>query len=138
MLRPSSSILNSSRAARTQHVRAQRLRALAQVTRVVRLVAGNVAGSVIDLFLLGALPLLYAVGAYLTLDLPLRWATGHAKISLPGFMLFVGAALVSLVGILRAVQEAPPVAPVRPRFARAMLVFGWAGALICAIADVAA
>jgi hypothetical protein len=138
MLRPSTSILDSSRAALKQHVRAQRLRAFGHVTRFVRVVTSNVAGSTIDLFLLAALPLLYAVGAYLTLDLPLRWATGYAKVSLLGLLLFACAALVSLVGIMRAVQEAPPVAPVRPRFARAMLVFSWIGALICAIADVAA
>jgi hypothetical protein len=138
MLRPSNSILNSSRAALKQHVRAERLRAFGHVTRFARIVSTNVVGSVADLFLLGALPLLYAIGAYLALDLPLRWATGQTKISLIGFGLFACAALVSSLGIARAVQGAPPVAPVRPQFARTVLAVNWAVALICAIADVAA
>ncbi|GAC1341552.1 MAG: hypothetical protein NVSMB23_13240 [Myxococcales bacterium] len=136
MLRPSSSLLNSSRAAQRQHTRAERLRALGQMTRVVRVIAVHVAGSAVDLGLLGALPILYAAGAYLTLDLPLRWATGHERVSLAGLALFACAAGVSLVGIARAVQGAPPVAPVRPVFARGLLVAGWAAALICALADV--
>jgi hypothetical protein len=138
MLRPSNSLLNSSRAAHKHHVRAERIRALGHVTRFARIVTSNVAGSAIDLFLLGALPLLYAASAYLALDLPLRWATGHAKVSLLGFGLFAGAAFVSFMGIARAVQGAPPVAPVRPQFARAMLALSWTAALVCAIADVAA
>ena len=138
MLRPSNSILGSSRAARRRNLRAERVRALGQAARGLSGAARDLRGSALDLVLLCALPILYLAGAYLVLDLPLRWLCGREPVSLLGAGELVGALLISLVGLARTLQQAPPIAPVRPRFARAMLAVGWLAALLLVVADLAA
>jgi hypothetical protein len=138
MLRPSNSILVSSRAARARSVRAERLRALWHFFRGISGFVSDLWRTALDLFLLGALPVIYLAGAYLVLDLPLRFLAHRQGPTLAavGELLLAGA--VSFVGIARAVQDAAPVAPVRPRFARAMLLLGWVTALLLVVADIAA
>ena len=97
----------------------------------------NVWGSVVDVVVLLVLPALYLAGAYLVLDLPGRLAASRVHFTGQGALIFVAAAAVSLLGITRLAQEASPVAPVRPRFARAMLLAGWGAALLLTIFDLA-
>jgi hypothetical protein len=39
------------------------------------------------------------------------------------------------VGIVRALQNSPPIAPVRPQFAKVMLALGWISSLLFTIGD---
>ena len=138
MLRPSNSLLGSSRAARRRTVRAERVRALGHAARGLSGAARDLRGSALDLVLLCALPVLYLAAAYLVLDLPLRWLSGREAVSFTGAGELLAAISISLVGLGRALQQAPPIAPVGPRFARAMLAAGWIAALLLAVADLAA
>jgi hypothetical protein len=51
--------------------------------------------------------------------------------------MFAAAVAITAVGVSRALRDAPPVAPVRPRFAKAMLGLSWVAALLCTIGDLA-
>ena len=77
--------------------------------------------------LLCGLPFAYVVSSYLTVDLPARWLThrgAYGQVGRAALRRF--AVAVALIGIARAAQDAPPIAPVRPKFAQAMLPFpGW-------------
>ena len=84
-----------------------------------------------------SLAILYAVAAYLTLDLPARLLAGRVHFTGAGFLVFLCAVGLSLLGVSRMLHDAAPVAPVRPRFARAMLLAGWAAALLLTFADLA-
>ena len=96
-----------------------------------------VVGTAADLLLMFGLPLLYAVAAYLTLDLPARLFAGRAHFSSTGVGVFLASLGVSFLGLSRLLRGAPPVAPVRPKFARAMLLATWAAALLLTLADLA-
>lgn len=137
MLRPSNSLLGSSRAARRASVRAERLKALGQATRTLRALFGALLGGALQILLLWALPFLYLAAAYFALDLPARWLWHRPAYGGWGVALFIGATALCLVGIARAVQQSEPVAPVRPKFARAMLGLSWVAALLFTLGDLA-
>ena len=137
MLRPSNSVLGSSRAARRTRARTEVARVGGGVARGLVGLSTDLLGSAYDLLLLAALPLLYVASAYLVLDLPLRWMTRREPLSLPGAGEFVAAALIGAVGVRRAVRGTPPIAPVSSGFARTLLCVGWAAALLLAWADLA-
>ena len=135
MLRPSNNLLGSSRAARRASVRAERAKAVSAAARGLRKTVGRLVQAVVGLLLLWGLPLLYLATSYLALDLPARWMAGREHATWNGALIFAGALVVGLVGLVRAVQGAPPVAPVRPRFARAMFALCWLFALLLTLAD---
>ena len=125
MLRPSStSILGSTRAERRRNLRREKVRAFGQTARTVGLLGTGMALALVGLVLPWAMPIAYLAASFLVLALPLRWLSGHAPLTL----LFCGewllAAAVSAVGIFRAAQRFEPLAPVRPEFARALLLLG--------------
>lgn len=137
MLRPSNSLLGSSRGARRAHRRAEHRKLVGRAVGHGFGLVGDVWGTAVDLVLLVSLPLLYLAASYLLLDLPLRWLLRReapTPLTLAGLAL---AVVVSLVGVARALREAPPVAPVRPRFARVMLGLGWVLSLLLALGDLA-
>ena len=137
MLRPSSNLLGSSRATHRASLRAERLKSLWQVTRALRLLVSSVTSTVVDATLLCGLPLAYLAAAYLTIDLPARWFAHRGAYGRFGALLFLAAVAVAATGIVRAVQDSPPIAPVRPKFARAMLALSWVAAVLCTIGDLA-
>jgi hypothetical protein len=138
VLRPSSNFLGSSRATHRASLRAERLKALWQVTRSLRAVLGGLWTAAVDLALLCGLPLAYLAAAYLTLDLPARYFAHRGAHGKLGILLFLVALAIAATGIVRAVQDAPPVAPVRPKFARAMLLLSWVAAVLFTIGDLSA
>jgi len=137
VLRPSSNLLGSSRHAHRASLRAERLKALWQIARAVKGTVSLLVGSVADLLLLCGLPLAYLFSAYLVLDLPARWFAHRNAYGKFGALLFLTSAALAFVGIARAAQNAPPIAPVRPKFAKAMLGLSWVAALLCTIGDLA-
>jgi len=137
VLRPSSNLLGSSRNAHRASLRAERLRALWQVTRAIKGTVSLLVGSVADLLLLCGLPLAYLFSAYLVLDVPARWFAHRGAYGRLGALLFLASVVFAFVGITRAVHDAPPIAPVRPKFAKAMLGLSWLAALLCTIGDLA-
>jgi hypothetical protein len=137
MLRPSGSLLASSRAAQRRTFRIEIGRALSALIRKTSAVVVDLCGAAYDLAILLALPILYFIAAYLVLDLPAGLIAGRLHFSSLGFLAFAVSLGVSLFGISRAMREAPPVVPVRPRFARAMLLAGWSAALLLTVADLA-
>jgi len=90
-----------------------------------------------DLVLLWLLPFAYLAAAYLALDIPARWLTRRDAYGRWGLLLFAAAVAVELVGIARARRDAPPIAPVRPKFAKAMLGLSWVAAVLFTIGDLA-
>src|SRR5258708_7833731 len=66
---------------------------------------------------------------------PGRWIVHRAPWGNWGAPIFLGSLVVGLVGIMRAMRNAQPVAPVRPQFAKAMLGLSWLAALLCTIGD---
>jgi len=137
MVRPSSSLLGSSRAARRATVRAEVGRATLQLFRKLRHLFAVLLAAAVDLVLLCALPFFYLAAAYLLLDLPLRWLSHRSAPGGWALALFAGAAIVCLSGISRALQNVPPIAPVRPAFAKAMLGLSWVAALLLVLGDFA-
>lgn len=135
MLRPSGSLLASSRAAQRRTVFREAGRLLSATLRKAGAAVADVLGAAMDVVVMLGLPILYAASAYLTLDLPARLFAGRVRFSGTGFLFFLAALGVSLLGVSRTVRGAVPVAPVRPRFARAMLLAGWAAALLLTVAD---
>jgi hypothetical protein len=137
MVRPSSSLLGSSRAARRATVRAEVGRATLQLFRKLRHLFAVLLAAAVDLVLLCALPFFYLAAAYLLLDLPLRWLSHRSAPGGWALALFAGAAIICLSGISRALQNVPPIAPVRPAFAKAMLGLSWVAALLLVLGDFA-
>jgi len=137
MLRPSGSLLASSRAAQRRTFRVEIGRTLSAVIRRTSAAVVDVCGAAYDLVLLLALPLLYFAAAYLVLDLPAGLIARRTHFSSLGLLAFAASAGVSLLGVSRAMRDAPPVVPVRPRFARALLLVGWSAALLLTVADLA-
>jgi hypothetical protein len=137
VLRPSNSLLGSSRVHQRASLRAERLRSLSSITRFFRGTVGRLYEAVVELALLWLLPFAYLAAAYLTIDLPARWLAHRGAYGRLGFALFAASIVVGVTGIRRAVKDAPPVAPVRPKFAKAMLGLSWAAAILCTIGDLA-
>jgi hypothetical protein len=137
MVRPSSSLLGSSRAARRATVRAEVFRATLHLFRKLRHLFAVVLAAAVDLLLLWALPFFYLAAAYLVLDLPLRWLSHRSAPGGWALALFAGSAIVCLTGISRAVQNVQPIAPVRPAFAKAMFGLSWMAALLMVLGDFA-
>ena len=135
MLRPSSDLLGSSRAAYRRGVRAERLKALWHAWRGARGAVTRLVSVAVSLALLWGLPFAYLGAAFLAIDLPARWLAHRGAWGHWGALLFIAALAVSLVGIVRAVQDAPPIAPVRPKFAKAMLGLSWVAAVLCTVGD---
>jgi hypothetical protein len=135
MLRPSEGLLGSSRAARRANVRAERVKALGQAARGMRGLLAVLVAVSIDLVLLWAYPFVYMISAYLALDLPARWLAHRDAWGGWSVIIFLGALVVGLIGIGRAVQDSTPIAPVRPQFAKAMLAASWIAALLMTIGD---
>ena len=137
MLRPSNSLLGSSRAARRANVRAERVKALGQAARGIRGLVSGIVALTVDLVLLWGLPFVYLASSYLALDLPARWLAHREAWGGWGVAVFAGAVVVGLIGLARALQESVPVAPVRPQFARAMFAASWVAGLLLTIGDLA-
>jgi hypothetical protein len=137
MLRPSNSLLGSSRAARRANVRMERRKALSRALGAGAGLVGALVGTAFDLALLLGLPILYLASSFLVLDLPVRWATGRAQPVWTSGLMLAAAVVVSLIGVARAVQTAQPVAPVRPEFAKLMLGLSWVAALLLTMGDLA-
>ncbi|HYV66111.1 MAG TPA: hypothetical protein VE964_07695 [Myxococcales bacterium] len=137
MLRPSGTLLASSRSAHRRMIHVEAVRLFKAIVRGVSAVVTDVAGSVADLLVMLGLPILYAVAAYLTFDLPARLFAGQARFSSTGLLVFLAALGVSFLGLSRMLRGAAPVAPVRPKFARAMLLATWAAGLLLTLADLA-
>jgi len=92
---------------------------------------------VVDLALLWLLPFAYLVAAYLALDIPARWIARRDAYGRWGLLIFAAAVGVELIGIARARRDAPPIAPVRPKFAKVMLGLSWVAAVLFTIGDLA-
>jgi len=137
MLRPAGPLLPSSKGDRSRLMRQERLRTVGRIGRTATLIVGNVWGSAADVVVLLVLPPLYLASAYLVLDLPLRLLAGKVHFGGLGALAFLSAAGVSLLGVARARRDAAPIAPVRPSFAKAMLLVAWVAALLLTVADLA-
>jgi len=130
-------MLASSRSAWRRSFRMEVVRLSTAIARKTSALVVDVVGSLADLLVMLGLPIVYAVGAYLTFDLPARLLAGRVRFSGTGFLVFLAALGVTLLGISRMLRSAAPVAPVRPKFARAMLLATWAAALLLTLADLA-
>ena len=137
MLRPSDSLLGSSRAARRANVRAERVKALGHGVRAVRGLFSGLLGAVFGLVFLWIVPFVYLAAAYLLFDLPARWLAHRPAWGGWGALVFFASLVISIVGLGRALQDAEPVAPVRPKFAKAMFGLSFVAALILTIGDLA-
>ena len=135
MLRPSQSLLASSRSARRRAFRQDVTRGAGSVVRRLAAASAELVGTIWDVAVLCCAPVVYVAASYLALDLPARWIFGPAHFSWLGFGVFAAAAGLSFLGVSRALRSAPPVAPVRPVFARTMLIVTWGAALVLTIAD---
>lgn len=111
------------------------MRALGSMARGTSGIVQDLFGTAYDLLLLAGLPVLYLAASYLVLDIPARWMAGREPLSLWSAGELLIALVVSLIGVARVLQEAPPVAPVRPRFARALLLASWIAGLVFTIGD---
>ena len=137
MLRPSEGLLGSSKAARRASLRAERMKAVGHFVRVIRGLVNGLVGSVLQVALLCALPFVYLAAAYLALDLPARYLAHRGAWGGWGLLIFSISVVISFIGLGRAVQNSDPVAPVRPRFAKAMFGLSWLAALLLTIGDLA-
>jgi len=131
-------MLASSRAARRFSAREDRRKALVRLFRFLFGMVGTLCAIVFDLLLLAVTPIAYLAASFALFDLPAGWMFGHKPVTGVGLGLFAAAFLVCVLGVLRAAQGAAPVVPVRPKFARAMLLVGWATGFLLAIADLSA
>ena len=131
-------MLASSRAARKWSAREDRRKAVVRFFRFLFGLLGTLCSIVLDLLLLAGTPLAYLTASFAVFNLPGGWMFGHKPVTVTGLGLFAAALLVCVLGILRAMQGAPPVVPVRPKFAKAMLALGWATGFLLAIADLSA
>ena len=135
MLRPRGGFLDSSRAAHRASVRAERRKAVVHVFRNLGHLVADLWGTAVDVVLLLGLPLLYVASAFAVLDKPIRWVRGREPFTGLGFLVFAGAVAISLVGLSRVMRDAPPIAPVRPKFARWMFAANWIAALVFTLGD---
>ncbi len=116
-------------------MRAERLKALSHVFRAIKGAVAQLIRVIVALALLCGLPIAYLVAAYLVVDLPARFLSHRSAHGGVGALLFIAGLAVALIGISRAVQDAPPVAPVRPKFAKVMLALSWVAAVLFTIGD---
>jgi len=137
VLRPSDNLLGSSRAAYRRGIRAERLKSLWNLWRVLKGSVSRAVAAVTEVVLLCGLPFAYVISAYLAIDLPARWLTHRDAYGHVGILLFIASLAMALIGIARAAQDAAPIAPVRPKFAKAMLALSWGAALLFTIGDLA-
>lgn len=136
MLRPSNSLLGSSRAAQRARLRAERSRAVTRLYRALKGLFSAVFGNAFSLLLLWAHPLAYLAASYFVIDLPARALSRRPAWGWTGLLVFACSVAVAWAGITRAARSAEPFAPVRPQFARAMLALSWIAGLLCTIGDV--
>jgi hypothetical protein len=129
--------LGSSRATYRASLRAERLRSFWQLGRLLKAMISSLVSAGADLVLLVGLPFAYLAGTYLALDLPARWLARRDAYGRWGLLLFAAAVAISCVGVIRAKRDAPPIAPVRPRFAKVMFGLSWVAAVLCTIGDLA-
>jgi hypothetical protein len=80
---------------------------------------------------------LYLAASYLVLDVPARWLSGREPATLLGVAELAFGVIISLLALVRVLQQAPPIPPVSPQFARRALLAGWLAALLFTVADVA-
>ena len=137
VLRPSGSLLSSSRAARRAHSRAERRKALSSGVRSLSGVFGELVGFSWDLLLLVGLPVLYLGAAYLVLDVPSRWLFAQERVTALALLELCAGLAVSLIGFVRVLQQAQPIQPVTPQFARRALMAGWIAAALFTFGDLA-
>ena len=137
MLRPSSSLLYSSRAARRAHSRAETRKAAFGAARSLSGVVSELFGFGLDLVLLLGLPVLYLTAAYFVLDVPAGWLFAGKSVTALGVAELVASSLISLIALARMLQQTPPLQPVTPQFARRALLAGWVAALLFTIGDLA-
>jgi len=104
---------------------------------MVRSFLKDLVRAAVDLVLLCGLPFAYLAAAYLALDLPARLLAHRGAYGRWGLLIFAAAMIVSVIGIRRAVKDAPPIAPVRPKFAKVMLGLSWVAAVLCTMGDLA-
>ena len=95
----------------------------------------DVWGTALDLVLLLTLPIIYLAASFALLDLPMRWLSGRESATWLGIAEVAVALIVALVGLARVLQDAQPLAPVRPRFAKAMFGLGWVAAVLLTAGD---
>jgi hypothetical protein len=131
-------MLASSRAANRRSARDDRRKALSRFLRFLFRVVATLCGIVFDLVLLAGTPVAYLAASFAIFNLPAGWMFGHRPLTGMSIGLFAGALLVTAFGIVRAMQGAQPVGPVRPKFAKTMLALGWATGFLLAIADLSA
>ena len=137
MLRPGNSLLDSSRSARRASFRADQMRAVTRLFRAVKGLVSGLLSLVLELVLLWCLPFAYLTATYFVLDLPARWLAHRPLFGRWGMVVFLAALAICFTGVMRAVQNAEPIAPVRPRFAKALFGLSWVLALILTIGDLA-
>jgi uncharacterized membrane protein (DUF485 family) len=94
-------------------------------------------GNLIALALLWATPLAYLCASYFAVDLPARVVAHRVAWGWTGVLVFLASAIVSAIGISRALRNAEPIAPVRPQFAKAMLALSWVAGILFTIGDLA-
>lgn len=138
MLRPSNSLLGSSRAAQRASLRAERARALTRLFRGFKGFFEAIFGNLFALVLLWATPLAYLAASYFAIDLPARVLWHRPVWGWTGLGVFAAAVIISVIGVQRAARNADPIAPVRPQFAKAMLALSWVAGLLFTIGDLAA
>jgi hypothetical protein len=131
-------MLASSRAARRWSAREDRRKTVVRLFRFLFRMVGVLCSIVFDLVLLAGTPIAYLAASFALFDLPAGWMFGHKPMTGMSIGLFAAALLVCVFGIFRAMQGAPPVVPVRPKFAKAMLVLSWATGFLLALADLSA
>src|SRR6266404_555668 len=131
VLRPSDNLLGSSRATHRASLRAERLRAFWQFGRLLKTLISGLVRALVDL------AFAYLAGTYLALDLPARWIGHRDAYGRWGLLLFAAGVAICWVGVLRAKRDAPPIAPVRPKFAKVMFGLSWVAAILCTIGDLA-
>ena len=136
VLRPSSSLLYSSRAARRAHTVAETRKAAFGAARSLSGVIRELIGFGVDLALLVGLPILYLMAFWFVLDVPARWAFAGQSVTALTVAELVAGGLISLIALARMLQQAPPIQPVTPQFARRSLLVGWFAALLFTIGDI--
>ena len=137
MLRPSNSLLGSSKGAVRASARAERVKALGSFFRAIKALILVLFAVAADVVLLWVLPFLYLAAAYFALDLPARWLAHRDAWGGWGLVIFLASMVVGIIGLARALQNQPPVVPVRPQFAKAMFGLSWVAALLMTIGDLA-